>query len=481
MMMFYQRFTVLMMIVKLLMSADGFTKFACFDPDVIVPPAQVFYSSAACANVLGRSRSVWLFKGLPSNSKLNNRYRLLTVLRLLLLIAAGDVESNPGPNQNESFNQTLPEPEASLQTSYPCVKCGENTDSDDCVCCEYCLRWEHNHCSNLTRSMAREIAKYPNLIYMCDDCTSAGAMAILRRMSFKLKERAISFGKLLDLYDASLRDPKAGQNNLPMATNASTQTTLIQSEPAPDQPQSSSQQTIVNEATTSTTEETPVQATNSSGGDESVLIVDKDVVSCPKSGPVIVKGRQDPRSNFYMFTFTFNGVSYRSLEHAYQSLKAVICGDTSLAWRIRHAPSPQVAKKLADRLPRIAMKSLHDLMFDLLKAKISQCYSFRQSLRKTGSNRIFHSTYKNVDLYWCTGLDYRDLDGHNGEYEGLNVFGKMLEEIRDEYLLAEENYETSVRCLEADSFVVVLHDGEENFVHDQVFRSRGSGYHRYLH
>jgi ribA/ribD-fused uncharacterized protein len=464
MMMFYQRFTVLMMIAKLLMSADGFTKFTCLNPDVIVPPAQVFYSSAACANVLGRGRSVWLFKGLPSNSKLNNRYRLLTVLRLLLLIAAGDVESNPGPTHNESFNQTLPEPEATLQTAYPCLKCGEDTDSEDCVCCEYCLRWEHNHCSNLTRSMAREIAKYPNLIYMCDECTSAGAISIFRRMFFKLKERAVSFGKLLDFYDARADNPM--QNNIATTTNVSTQTS--QNEPESDQPEPT--QTIVDEITI---EPGPVQPTKSHPT--------PTPNPTPESEPVIVKGREDPRSNFYMFNFTYKGVTYRSLEHAYQSLKAIMCHETSLAWQIKHASSPQLAKKLADRLPRIAMRTLHDLMFDLLKAKISQCYSFRKSLRETGYNKIFHSTYKDVDLYWCTGLHFKDIKGHKGDYPGLNTFGQMLEKIRDEYLESEETYETRVSFLEAKDFVVLLYDGEENVYYDQDFYRRGSGYHRYHH
>jgi ribA/ribD-fused uncharacterized protein len=200
-----------------------------------------------------------------------------------------------------------------------------------------------------------------------------------------------------------------------------------------------------------------------------------------KVEPVIVKGRQDPRSNFYQFCFTYNGVKYKSLEHAYQSLKALMCGAGfgGLAWQIRQASSPQAAKKIADRLPRIAMKKLHDLMFDLLKAKLSQCYSFRKSLRSTGANKIFHSTYKDVDLYWCTGLDFRDIDGHRGEYAGLNVFGQMLETIRDDYLLDEVNYETRTQYLEADNFVILLYDGEESTFYDQDFYRRGSGYHRY--
>jgi ribA/ribD-fused uncharacterized protein len=452
--MFYQRFTVLMMIVKLLMSVHGFTKFTCFDPDVIVPPAQVFYSSAACANVLGKDRPVWLFKGVLSGSKLNNAKRLLTVLRLLLLIASGDIETNPGPPPVliTSFPQGVPEPDNSIQSVYPCAQCGADTDASDCIQCEYCLRWEHNHCSNLTRSMCKEIAKYPNIIYLCNKCESVGIMTIFRRLINKFLERTgLSLGKLLDTYD-NIAAKKT--------TDAQTQT-----DPCPPEVVAQPERN-----------ETPEVVAQPERNEPCVITLDVE------DDPVIVKGRRDPMSNFYPFQFKYDGLTYRSLEHAYQSLKAIMCGEKSLAWRIRHAQSPQAAKWLADQLPRISMKKQHDLMFQLLKAKVGQCFSFRKCLRETSFKKIFHSTYKDTDLYWCTGLRYDDIEGHRHEFCGLNVFGRMLEEIRDEHLLDEENYETRVQYLEASNFVVILYDGEENFYRDQNdsdFYRRGSGYHRY--
>jgi ribA/ribD-fused uncharacterized protein len=447
----YQRILLPLLIAKLFLSFSFTKEFATSDDDAIAP-IKVFYVSAACANVLGKNRPIWLFKGISTNPKSNSNYRLLTALRLLLLIAAGDIEMNPGPTEIESFPQGIPEPANAILSPYPCIKCGEET-FEDCVQCDYCMRWEHNHCSKLTRSMSCQIAKYDNLIYLCDDCVSAGIMPWFRRVHHKLKERAVTLGKLLDVFDAFTD----------MSKTSSQQPHAEIDEVERAQPTTSNQEPIMNESVVMVSE-----TCNESNAE-------------PQGEPIIVKGQHDPRSNFYRFDFAFGHVKYRSLEHAYQSIKATMCGYASLAWDIKHARSPQIAKRLADKLPRIATKKLHELMFDLLKAKVTQCYSFRQSLRKTGSNSIFHSTYKNVDLYWCTGLDYRNIDGHYGEYEGLNVFGKMLEEIRDKHLLAEENYETRVRCLETENYVVVLNDGEENFIHDQDFRYRGSGYHRYNH
>jgi ribA/ribD-fused uncharacterized protein len=479
--MFYQRFTILMMMTKLFMSASDFTTML---PDDTLPPVQVFYLSAFHANVLGKSRPVWLFKGVSYGLKLNNKCRLLTVLRLLLLLAAGDIESNPGPTPDndtiESFPNDVPVPDGTIHTSYPCAKCGENCD-DDCIQCEYCMRWEHNHCSNLTRSMCLQVAKYQNLIYLCNECQAAGIMSILRRIFYKLSQRNVTLGKLLDVYDA-LISCNSTKTDIHTQTSHENTDAIIQT--GHDQ-----------NSTASTDEPDPEQPVlevpAASGPNEKTVTIDNvhlndSAISELEPEPIIVKGRQDPRSNFYQFSFTYKGVKYKSLEHAYQSLKALMCGAGfgGLAWQIRQASSPQAAKKIADGLPRVATKKLHDLMFDLLKSKLSQSYSFRRSLRATGSRKIFHSTYKDVDLYWCTGLDHRDIEGHRGEYAGLNVFGQMLEAIRDDHLLDEVNYETRTTYLEAEHFVILLYDGEENIYpwnYGQDFYRRGSGYHRYRH
>jgi ribA/ribD-fused uncharacterized protein len=298
-------------------------------------------------------------------------------------------------------------------------------------------------------------------------------------MVWKLKERGVTLGKLLDVYDTATT-PSSG----PIVLSASVQT---ETEPVP---RANVEQASVSTITTESTQVTHSQSDNdqnrpgrqSDEGSASIAVVNDTCTSTP----IIVKGKHDPRSNFYRFDFTYEGVMYRSLEHAYQSIKAKICGYTSLAWDIKRASSPQAAKRLADRLPRMATKTVHDLMFNLLKAKVAQCYSFRRSLRETGSQKIFHSTYRNVDTYWCTGLDHRDIEGHLGEFDGLNVFGQMLEKVRDEHLQSEHEYETKVQYLEADTYVVLLYDGEDNlypsdFYGDSDFYRRGSGYHRYHH
>ena len=109
----------------------------------------------------------------------------------------------------------------------------------------------------------------------------------------------------------------------------------------------------------------------------------------------------------------------------------------------------------------------------LLRLKIEQCYSFRAALRTSAGSRIYHSTYKDNDVFWCTGLDFRDLQGHKqGDYPGLNYFGNLLEEFRS-VLKDEADYtrDTDVRIL--DGIAYILYDGENLENEQSVFRSRG--------
>jgi ribA/ribD-fused uncharacterized protein len=189
--------------------------------------------------------------------------------------------------------------------------------------------------------------------------------------------------------------------------------------------------------------------------------------------PIIVKGNKDPLSNFYCFNLTIDNVRYRSLEHAFQSMKAKMLGMHYLASKIRFSHSPQVAKRLAKNIPHIATSRLCKLMKYLLRKKSEQCCSFRKALRRTSSSTIFHSTYRDADLWWCTGLDHRDIDRHRkDEYPGVNYLGKMLEELRGE-IGPESSYEVDVNVQIVDGYAVVLYDGEQLEFQRPVFRSWG--------
>jgi hypothetical protein len=100
-------------------------------------------------------------------------------------------------------------------------------------------------------------------------------------------------------------------------------------------------------------------------------------------------------------------------------------------------------------------------MSEVLQEKAKQCKSFRDELRRSFNSPIFHSTYaKASDYWWTTGLDHWDTEGHYGELNGFNVFGKQLEYVRG-LLKDEAEYDTHVEAHESRDCVYVTYDGEK--------------------
>jgi ribA/ribD-fused uncharacterized protein len=190
----------------------------------------------------------------------------------------------------------------------------------------------------------------------------------------------------------------------------------------------------------------------------------------------IVKGKWDPMSNFYRFMFVFRGAIFDSAEKAFQYFKALKSSQFDLCRRIQNAHSALEAKRLSHEIDETSYSEdfEFDLMSEILQEKVRQCRSFRDDLRASSGSRILHSTYRDKDLYWATGLDFRDKQSHYGPYSGYNVFGKQLEWVR-KGLLDEKDYETMVDVREDGDFALILFDGEESIYKvSQKPKDRGS-------
>ena len=289
-----------------------------------VLPCYTFCSSISLTNVNGFQFNRQVPKGCIAQCP--DKRRLGSALRFILLILAGDVELNPGP----------------FQIDLQCVDCGEECNSD-CICCDVCSKWTHFKCSNCPTRILKEADKYVNFAYFCQNCVDRKMQDKLRAMSSKISSRGIALGTLLDVYDKQTTTTTlAGASPTVDALPPSPGVGQIQQLPSGLESQSEQQ---------------------------------------PSPTPIIVKGHKDPLSNFYCFNFNIGGVRYRSLEHAYQSMKAKLLGMHSLAHQIRISHLPQEAKWLSKRIPRIATGRLTKLMTYLLRLKIEQCYSFRAALR----------------------------------------------------------------------------------------------------
>ena len=78
----------------------------------------------------------------------------------LLLLLAGDVETNPGPD-------------STLSSSFPCGLCEVDANwSNGGIACENCDRWYHRSCADLSLSSFGRLAN-TSLVWICKQCNSS--------------------------------------------------------------------------------------------------------------------------------------------------------------------------------------------------------------------------------------------------------------------------------------------------------------------
>jgi hypothetical protein len=124
-------------------------------------------------------------------------------------------------------------------------------------------------------------------------------------------------------------------------------------------------------------------------------------------------------SNYFESDFVFHGLHYKSVEHAYQSMKATSVED---AEKIRLAKTPDDAKKLSRTIEIRNDWDLvkRSLMKEIVKQKFLQNSLLLSNLLNTYSEEIVEGNWWG-DRYWgvCNGT-------------GENQLGKILMELRSE-------------------------------------------------
>ncbi len=130
-------------------------------------------------------------------------------------------------------------------------------------------------------------------------------------------------------------------------------------------------------------------------------------------------GEHHPLSNFYLCKVNIDGREYKTVEHYYQSEKALNPVDKA---RIMLAESPAKARRLGRQ---VKMRSDWDdvkdqIMYKGVKAKFTQNPEARAYLLATGDRYLVEDA--SFSPYWGSG--------HDGM--GKNKMGKLLMQIRDE-------------------------------------------------
>ena len=128
-------------------------------------------------------------------------------------------------------------------------------------------------------------------------------------------------------------------------------------------------------------------------------------------------GEYEFLSNFYVCPVTYNGITYKSSEHAYQAAKALTKEDHDA---VMNCKTPGQAKRMG---AKIQIKPDWDkiknrVMFDIVYNKFDQNKEIREKLFATCDELLVEGNYWG-DCYWgiCGG-------------KGLNYLGKILMEIR---------------------------------------------------
>lgn len=129
-------------------------------------------------------------------------------------------------------------------------------------------------------------------------------------------------------------------------------------------------------------------------------------------------------SNFYMCAVEFDGVVWKSLEHAYQAAKT---DSSKKRTEIYGLSLPGKAKKVGKKVPlRPGWDAMRiEVMRSLVRNKFTQNLDLRQKLLETGCRELVEGNSWG-DKFWGK------VDG-----KGRNELGKILMEVRAE-LVEEE-------------------------------------------
>ncbi len=255
-----------------------------------------------------------------------------------------------------------------------CPKCKKSVAGNhSALQCHKCENWLHTKCidKSISSDFYDKISKIDSIVLLCECCRSVPEFV----PEFVLPETTSSLPQT---------DETTPCNSIPNSTQT-------------DPPTS-----------TQTDQPTAAQST-----------------STPCDSNVrIVKGHDDPLSNFYPFDFTYEGVKFKSAEHAYLYSRATSQENAVLASRIHVSKNAFEAKQLSKQLKSSPNKDDDvDLMRTILLAKLHNCFTFRQSLRNSTGKRLAHSTYPS-DTFWGTGLHFMDVRGANGKsFPGKTVWG----------------------------------------------------------
>lgn len=140
-------------------------------------------------------------------------------------------------------------------------------------------------------------------------------------------------------------------------------------------------------------------------------------------------------SNWYLSSFTIDGVKFSSAEQYMMYQKAICFHDTSIAAEIMKTNDVATIKSLGRAVSNyddnIWGRTREKVVFDALMAKFSQDDNLKKTLLDTGDSILAECAVK--DMIWGIGLSMKDPDRFSPDkWRGKNLLGYTLMKVREE-------------------------------------------------
>ena len=137
-------------------------------------------------------------------------------------------------------------------------------------------------------------------------------------------------------------------------------------------------------------------------------------------------------SNFYQSTFTFDDITYNSVEQAFQYSRALAGNSAVIAHHILCEKDPLAVKRLGSSVK--PDKKWEDTKRELMRKLVYE--KFRQNEALIAELVQLHGDLieATADRYWGAGVSLYSSDLTQGNWTGQNHLGKILTEIRDSFL-----------------------------------------------
>lgn len=149
-------------------------------------------------------------------------------------------------------------------------------------------------------------------------------------------------------------------------------------------------------------------------------------------GVVAFQSHLSPLSNLFPCRIRHNGITFASLEHAYQHNKAIFHGKTDIAEDILGDDDPYVAMSHGKRITRESQawtnKKL-EVMTGLLRQKADQCSVFHNTLKSTYGHTLVENSWNS---FWGSACPFVCEAVWMLQFKGANNLGKLLEKLREE-------------------------------------------------